>query len=227
MDTIGVKLALKWIEPSWSREIEETLADPEVARSRSDFVDSLDRLVELIYQQGRTPVVVIDDSDRFLRKKSSARAEVLEPFFRETCRMLAERNWGIVLAVNPEYCTSASFRLALTEGFVNNQFDVPRLPEPCSLHALINARITRRAQESQTDAEFRASGDADSFADASASDVFEDGFEEILFERYTRAEGNLRAVLTVADQALRETIALSESRITNTALQQTILALLP
>src|SRR5262245_50493688 len=47
-DTIGLRLALKWIEPRWSREVAQTLADPKVTRSRTDFVDSLDRLVELI-----------------------------------------------------------------------------------------------------------------------------------------------------------------------------------
>ncbi len=62
MRSTTLAFALKWIEPRWSREIEQTLADPEIERARGDFIASLDRLIELIHEDlDRKPVLIIDD----------------------------------------------------------------------------------------------------------------------------------------------------------------------
>jgi hypothetical protein len=153
-------LAAKWIEPSWSREIQETLADPEVERSGADLIASLDRLVEFIYEVGRTPVVVVDDSDRWLNTSADHRDEILEGFFRETARMLAERNWGVLLAVHPEYYAAPSFRQAVGEGFLNSQREVPRLPDADVLMRLVEARIARRAEDADEES-LAAAADAE------------------------------------------------------------------
>src|SRR5207249_3625923 len=115
--SFSLKMAL-WLEPSMSDEVEETLADPEIERNRGDWVDSLDRLVELINEDmRRVPVVIIDDSDRWLRLESNDRDNLLNAFFSDTCRMLAERNWAVVMAIHPEYCAAGSFREALQNGW--------------------------------------------------------------------------------------------------------------
>jgi hypothetical protein len=225
--TIGVKLAASWIEPSWSREIQQTLADPEVERVGAEIVASLDRLVELIHDFGRTPIVIVDDSDRWLNTDASQRRALLESFFRETCRMLAERNWAVVLAIHPEYCASPGFRSALADGWINHRLDIPSLETPDALAALFDERIARGVRDA---AEWDAlelgqrppAGDAEW---PQSRDLFEDGFATLLWERYVAAGGNLRPVLTVAEQAVREALLRGEASISCDTLRETILTL--
>jgi hypothetical protein len=229
--TVSFKLALKWIEPGWSEEVERTLANPDVARNRGDFVASLGRLVELIREDlGRTPVVIVDDSDRWLRLEPSARESLIDSFFTDTCRMLAELDWAVVMAVHPEYCASSPFRSAAANGYFNVQLSVPRIDRPEALRELLDARIRTLATAAEEATQLEAGIDPSSLppaVDASVDDVFEPGFEAVLLEYYAANDSNLRAVLTVAQQALQETIGLGEDTITTAAIRDARLTLAP
>jgi hypothetical protein len=77
----SLKLELGWLEPAIGPEVEETVADPAVERSRGEFIASLGRLVELIHQGlERVPIVIIDDSDP--RAGSSARRQLVSAVSR-------------------------------------------------------------------------------------------------------------------------------------------------
>jgi hypothetical protein len=219
-ETIGVKLG-KWIEPSWAREIQETLANPEVERSGAQLLASLDDLVTFVYEQGLTPVVIVDDSDRWLTTSAKSRDALLGAFFGETARMLAERNWGVVLAVQPEYCAAPAFRRTLAEGFLDSQVSVPALPNPAALRLILDERVVRRARDADEDA--RGQGESAVFGDVRFLDVFEPEAEAILFDRYR--DGNLRPVLTVSHQALCEAVRVGDEKIFNRALREMVLAL--
>jgi hypothetical protein len=225
--TVSLKLALNWLEPGWSREVEQTLADPEIARNRGDFVASLGRLVDLIHEDlGRTPVVIIDDSDRWLSLGEARRDELIEKFFTDTARTLAEINWSIVMAIHPEYCATPAFRSALANGLFNVQLDVPRLARPESLRELLDARIQTVAAGVAEEEQLEAGRETDELPlAASVDDVFESGFESVLLDYYEANDLNLRAVLTVAHQALQETINLGEALVTTSALREVGLAL--
>jgi hypothetical protein len=225
--TLSLKLALGWLQPGMTDEVQETLADPDVDRNRADFVDSLDRLVELIHDDlGRTPVLIIDDSDRWLRLETGNRDALLDAFFGDTCRMLAERNWAVIMAVHPEYCAAPAFRGAMANGYFNAQFDVPQLPDARAIRHLFDVRIglTVDAALQRTALEAAARPVATA-SDAAA--VFEGDFEAILFESYTASDRNLRALLTVAQQALQEAIGRDEAIVSNAALREAALALAP
>jgi hypothetical protein len=58
-----------------------------------------------------------------------------------------------------------------------------------------------------------------------ASDVFEGGFDEVLYDCYDRADGNVRAALTVAQQALQETIDRGEEIVSLAALREAALGI--
>jgi hypothetical protein len=227
--TLSLKLAVSWIEPGWSNEVEETLGDPEVERNRGDYIASLDRLVTLIQEDlGRTPVVIIDDSDRWLRLPNGDRDALLEAFFADTCRMLAERNWSIVMAVHPEYCAAPAFRDASANGFLNVQLDVARISRPESIRTLLERRfdaVVASAEEQQLFELGLDPRDLPEAGQASVDDVFEDGYEALLLEHYDASDSNLRAVLTVTQQALQETINLDEAVITNAAIRDAALSL--
>ena len=223
------KLALRWIGPEWAREVAETMADPEIERGREDFIASLDRLVDLIVEDlGRTPVVVIDDSDRWLRLESGRRDPLLTAFFTDTCRMLAERNWVLVMAIHPEYCATAAFRTAAANGYFNVQLGVPMIDRSEAIRAIFDARIrtlsNALAETNLLEAGISAA-DIDGVRTASVDDVFEPGFETILFEFYAANEGNLRTVLTVAQQATQEAIGLGESMVSAASVREATLAL--
>jgi hypothetical protein len=227
--TLSLKLALGWLEPGISDEVTETLADPEVERSRGDYVDSLDRLIELIHDDlRRTPVLVIDDTDLWLRFDGEVRERVLNAFFLDTARMLAERNWAIVFGVHPEYCALAAFRTASRNGWLSSEVSVPELKSPDSIAALLDLRV-RRCLDAATEAEMLEEGvPPELFADVTAlgaADVFESAYEDVLFAAYRRADANLRIVLTVAQHALQDTLALGEATVSAAALREASLRL--
>ncbi len=165
-------------------------------------------------------------SDRWLRVDSGPRDALLNAFFSVTFRMLAERNWGIAMAVHPEYCSDRSFRHAVANGYFNAAIDLPRFETVQPLLEMFDHRI-RVAAEFAADEE-QATGvgaGAQELAAQGRAAVFEDGFESVLFECYEREDGNLRFVFTVADHALRETIGNGEPRITAATLREAALAL--
>lgn len=197
--SFGLKAALSWLTPQYTREVTETLAEPEIERSQAVVIESLDRLVEVIHSQlGRVPVIIIDDSDRWLR---GGREASVEPFFRETCRMLAERNWAVVLAIQPEYQEAAGFQEAMSEGYINRSIAVPMLPDPATLGRLLNYRIRECVDG------------------AELNDVFTSAAIEHLYQRYANG-GSLRSALTVVDQALSTTIDGRRDRIDEVAVDE-------
>lgn len=219
--SIGLKLALGWLEPSWADEVKRTLADPEVDRLRSDFVDSLDRLVALLYERGFTPVVVVDDFDRWVNTTSGDTKPVLAAFFDNTVRMLAERNWSLVLAIQPEYASLSEYRRAVEQGFLASQVEIPLLPSSDVLKAIFDERV-RRAVESEN--ERRTAQGLDELEVVGAEGVFEDRFELQLYARYEQ-DANLRPVFTIADQALREAVRAGESTVLCAALADVAVAI--
>lgn len=207
--SFGLKAALGWLSPEYSEEIVETLANPELERSQAAVVESLDRLVELILDDlERVPIVIVDDSDRWLRIENGPdRSGAVEPFFRETCRMLAERNWAVVVAVHPDYLSAPGFQEARRQGYLNRVLEVPRLPEAAALERLLTHRI-----ESRVD-------------DASAVDVFETEAIEQLYAYYV-ASANLRLALTIVDQALREAVDGDVERISASEIHEAALGII-
>jgi hypothetical protein len=227
--SLSLTLALHWITPGWSNEVEETLADPELERNRGDFIASLSRLFELINDElDRIPVVIIDDSDRWLRLADVDREALLAEFFTDTCRMLAELNCAIVMAVHPDYCPTSAFRSAASNGFFNVQLDLPRIDRSEAFRTLFERRIRavtsaaeeERLLEAGIDPELAPAGEQ-----TGVSDVFEEGFERILLDVYDASDSNLRSVLTVTQQALQETINLDEARVTSAALRDAAFSL--
>jgi energy-coupling factor transporter ATP-binding protein EcfA2 len=225
-EDFSLKLALGWLEPGISSEVEETVANPAVERARSEFITSLDRLVDLIRTDlGRVPILLIDDSDRWLRLDGSVRDAVLQGFFIDTCRMLAERNWAVAMAVHPDYCSTSAYREAAGNGYFTVQHGMPDLATPDVLGRLFAARIQSVAEDEH---EYRSldRGEYPISPIAVPPDaVFEDGFEALLHRYYERSDRNLRAVLTVVQQALIEAIGLGEIRISTASLRESSLGL--
>jgi hypothetical protein len=222
----SLKLALGWLEPSIGDEVQETVADPAVDRPRADFIASLDRLVELIREDlNRVPVVIIDDSDRWLRLDGRLRDALLDGFFSDTCRMLAERNWAVAMAIHPDYCSNGGFREAARNGYFTIQLGIPSFDSPEGLRRLFAARVQSVAEAENEFAALEQGIYPIPAITVTERDVFEDGFDTLLHEFYEASEQNLRAVLTVAQQALLETVGMGEDIVTTASLREAALAL--
>jgi hypothetical protein len=223
--TMSLKLALHWLEPGWTDEIEQTVADPELDRSPDDFIDSLDRLVALIEQDlGRVPVVVLDDSGRWLGFPSQRQERVLTGFFCDTCRMLAQRNWAVVMAVHPGYTTGAGFETAAANGYFNVRREVPSLLTPEALRAIFDLRVRLVSGASAEQDLLDAGAATHDVPEASVDDVFEPGFERVLLDYYRATGGSLRSVLTVVEQAVRQSVGLAEPLVTIETVREAMLA---
>jgi hypothetical protein len=222
----SLKLALGWLEPAIGHEVEETVADPAIERSRGDFIASLDRLVDLIREElDRVPVVIVDDSDRWLRLDGSVRDALVDGFFTDTCRMLAERNWAVAMAIHPDYCAGRGFREAAGNGYFTVQHGMPQLDSPDALRRLFGFRIQSVAEAEN---EVRALEEGISPTPpitVEIAEVFEHDFDALLHEYYEASEQNLRAVLTVAQQALLEAVGLGEEIISIASLREAALGL--
>jgi hypothetical protein len=222
----SLKLALGWLEPAIGREVEETVANPAVERARGEFIDSLDRLIDLIRQDlRRIPILLIDDSDRWLRLDGQVRDNLLEGFFVDTCRMVAERNWAVAMAIHPDYCATRAYREAAGNGYLTLQHEMPELRAPEALRHLFAARIQSVAEAENEYVALEEGIDPIPPIAVSVDEVFEDGFAHLLHEYYEGRERNLRAVLTVAQQALNEAVGLGEERITVASLREAALGL--
>lgn len=222
----SLKLALGWLEPRFGHEVEETVADPAVERARGEFIASLDRLVELIREDlGRVPVVLIDDSDRWLRLDGHVRDVLLDGFFIDTCRMLAERNWAVAMAIHPDYCATRGYRQGAGNGYFTVQHGMPRLDSPDTLRHLFAARIQSVAEAENEYRALEEGIDPIPPTTVSPDEVFEHGFDALLHEYYEASGQNLRAVLTVAQQALLETVGLGEEIVSIASLREAALGL--
>ena len=149
----SLKLALGWLNPGFSHEVEETVADPAVERNRGEFVASLDRLVELIRDDlDRVPIVIIDDSDRWLRLDGSLRDSLLDGFFIDTCRMLAERNWAVAMAILHIPITAPPAVTAKGQATATSPCSTAcrnsNRPVPCSSSSWSQSRRSRRQRTS-------------------------------------------------------------------------------
>jgi hypothetical protein len=169
--------------------------------------------------------VIIDDSDRWLRLDGAPRDTLLEGFFTDTGRMLAERNWAVAMAIHPDYCAARGFREAAGNGYFTVQHGMPQLDSPEALQHLFAFRIQSVADAEN---EFRALEEGiDPIPPirVEVAEVFEEGFDALLHEYYQASEQNLRAVLTVAQQALLEMVGMGEEIISVASLREAALGL--
>jgi hypothetical protein len=224
----SLKMALGWLEPAMGETVEETVADPAVDRSRDDFIDSLDRLVDLVrVDLQRVPVLILDDSDRWLRLEGRVREGLLDGFFSDTCRMLSERNWAVVMAIHPEYCSNDQFRAAARNGYFTNQRQMPEIDSSDGIRRLFQARIQSVAEAANELVAYEEGIYPIPPVVVTTADVFEEGFEVALYDYYQASDRNVRAVLTVAQQALQEILGMNEELVTVAALREAALALAP
>lgn len=137
----GLSIQLPWLaKGEFARDVKRELAPAvEVERSAVEYLDSLKRLMRLIRTIELQPVLIIDDSDRWLRR-GEPRLDIVGAFFGRIVRTLAELETSLTIAVHENYLDLAEYR-DNTVGVINTRIDVPALTEKDQLARILDHRV--------------------------------------------------------------------------------------
>lgn len=183
----SIALQLPWLaKGEIARDIRRELQPAvELGRSAVEHLQTLDRLTRLLRAIELRALLVIDDSDRWLRR-GTPRVDLVAGFFGRVVRELAGLNIGFAVAVHERYLKLDEYR-ETTAGVLSDRIDVPALLRSEQLMTLLSHRI----------AAFAGAG--------SAEQIFDGPAIERLWEFYaTEADASLRKTLQIAHTALTE-----------------------
>ncbi len=160
------------------------------------------RMLELVRYRKLTPIVVIDDSDRWL---SDADQETITIFFGKVMRWVADLGASMIVAVHERYRRSPGYKQARGDGWLEEELWIPSLNDPKQLREILNKRVERAIGHQIT-----------AIAEVEAIDE--------LFAYYIGEAGSsLRKTLTVAQDAVRQAVQDSDAeRITAAAARAAI-----
>jgi Cdc6-like AAA superfamily ATPase len=179
----GLKLMLWLIEANVARDVTRTIQGGTFPRSEQEMFHLADEVLDAIRAYRLNPVLVIDDTDRFIGRGNPNR--VIPAFFGEVLRSVVdELHAGIVVAAHPVYLEREDYR-RVSSGLIEKHIKIPEIPNVDGLADILTARV-RFANARRT-----------------ASDAFADGALDELFDVYTRQrEKSIRAALAAAHAAL-------------------------
>lgn len=180
----GVGLAIGWLRGELAIDINRQV-QTERSIPLSEKNEVLTLAFERIGREGLQPIVVFDDTDRWLSETDAA---TVAGFMRDTVRWLTAFPVSVVVAAHHHYFATPGSRAELL-GFLDTRVELPRLPDAAALTRILSRRIALNVEG------FDASA---AFADAISDDAV-----ETLFGAY--AEGaSLRRVLQLSHIALVE-----------------------
>ncbi len=150
----GIGVELPWLlKADAAREVTVTIQGADLTGSTDSVLDVIDRVVETVRANGLTPIIVIDDTDRWLQVGDTDRRGLVGDFFGVIARMLAERGCGLVVAVHETYLDMPEY-VNGTRGFLTEAIHLPRLSAPASLAQILEHRIRLQAPTSAIDEAF-------------------------------------------------------------------------
>jgi hypothetical protein len=193
---VGGGVEVPWLlKGEAARDVATTIAGADLEGSTQDAIDAVDEAIASIRSQGLVPVIVLDDTDRWLQIGDIDRTELVGAFFGSIVRMLAERGCGLVVAVHDSYPAMREYREGVA-GFLTETITLPAVPSADGLTQILQHRI-----------EIQVEGGA-------ATDAFESEALAALFSYYESASSrNLRKVLQVAHEALATAVVAGSDRI--------------
>ncbi|MCY4632408.1 MAG: hypothetical protein OXE75_16220 [bacterium] len=185
----GIGLDLHWLRVGRAKEVERQTATDSLITLREKS-EAIDLTLRGIPQDGLQPVVVFDDSDRWL---AGGGREMVPQFFREVVRWLTDFPTSVVVATHTRYLEPDGGRAANLLEFLDTRIEVPRVPSADMLGRVLERRITRNTEETP-------------HSDAVLSDVVSDQAIEALFDHYSQ-NVPLRRALQTAHIALADAVS--------------------
>jgi hypothetical protein len=110
------------------------------ACSGAELIAQAQQVVDTVSERGSRPVLVIDDSDAWVRTALGDRSDLVGPFFTRVLRMLVEElTASLVVAVHTQYFDLTGFPDDV--GFLEQSIQVPDLPSAVALDRILSTRI--------------------------------------------------------------------------------------
>ena len=186
----SLRLGGGWMGTTVSAELARQAGPPQsIDRSAAETLEVVEQMLAIIQGEGLVPVLVFDDTDRWLSGSFREHEDLARSFFGRVLPALAGLQCSVVVAVHRRYLADAAMR-ADTERVLETLVDLPALRDPNAVGAVLQSRV--HAHRRDDDA-------------ASLEDVITVEAVDRLFELYcTGLRGELRGVLRTAHVALAE-----------------------
>jgi hypothetical protein len=198
---VGLPLWLANVE--FARQVQSTGDEYESQASGADAVEYLKRMLALFASHGLFAVLVLDDSDIWLRIPNLDRTGVANAFFMQTVRMITkELDTGLVLAVHDDYLELAGYGEA--RQWLSGEIRIPRLVDGrAGIESLLRDRLA------VVDVNVRI------------EDVLEEDGIALLAKHYESGKP-IRDVLRVAQRSLQHALSDGTDLITAQLVEQAI-----
>ena len=187
----GSAFGWRWMSGKMARQVKRQ-TEIEKRASFIDKQDALGQVLKVISDRHLQPVLVFDDSDRWLKGES---IHLVERFFGEGVRWMLDLPAPIVVAVHPHYFETMPPKELLQ--YLDTRIPVPRLDSVAAIDAILRRRIERKAK----------------VADSDLLDVLAPDASATILRVYSE-EGSLRRALRVCHIALHEALSDGAPRIT-------------
>lgn len=183
----GVGLAFPWLRGELAADIvRQVQVDERISLAAK--TDVLASMFERIARDELQPVVIFDDTDRWLSETDEA---TVRGFFTEAMRWLAELPVSVVVAAHHGYVPEPRTRLERLQ-FLDTQIEIPRLPDAAALRAILDQRVSGNVVET-------------ALTGARSRDAFDDAAVVALMAAYDEGD-SLRRVMQVCHEALDQAI---------------------
>ena len=183
----GVGLAMGWLRGDLAREVRHQTRTEQPISLR-EKTGLLAQALERIHIDDLQPVIVFDDTDRWIGSDDTA---IVAGFFGDVIRWLTELPVSVVVAIHNRYLDLGVPRATLLE-FLDTPVEIPVLSDVASLATILTRRVDLNVDDT-------------AYNGANLADAVTDDAVEALFLAYTEGS-SLRRVLQIAHIALAEAI---------------------
>ena len=186
-------LNLPWLKGELAKEVgrQTEIESPISLREKSELVDLV---LHRIHRDGLQPVIIFDDSDRWLAGQG---ARTVSVFFRDVVRWLADFPTSVVVATHTHYLEQGVGRAGSAEAdlleFLDTRITIPRVPSAEMIARILENRIVRNSEDTV-------------HCEAVLSDVVSEQAIAELFGFYSHG-ASLRRTLQTAHIALADAVS--------------------
>lgn len=186
------RVTLGWMGAELGAELtRQASAGRSIDRSATETLETVHQMVEIIRAESLVPVLVFDDTDRWLTGSAYEEPEALvSGFFGRVLPELAELRCALVVAVHRRYLNDQTTQAAV-QRTLDTPIEVPSLTSSAAIAQVIGSRVRAHASEDG--------------AAPSIRDVLTEAAVDRLFQHYQHGlRGELRGVLGAVHIALAE-----------------------
>ncbi len=184
-----LRLGGGWMGASVSAELAKQAGPPQsIDRSAAETLEVVEQMLATIHGEGLVPVLVFDDTDRWLSGSFREHDELARSFFGRVLPGLAGLRCSVVVAVHRRYRVDDALRADI-DRILETLIELPALRDPGAVGAVLQSRVHAHRAD----------------AEAQITDVITIDAIDRLFELYqTGLRGELRGVLRTAHVALAD-----------------------